>query len=143
MLEAAPYGMLATHCSERPGYPFGSIAPFALDRQGCPLFLISYMAVHTGNLEANPKAALFVFEPDASGDPVRGARVTLMGDVVRLTDEERAAVRDLYLARYPQAEQWIDFGDFSFYRMDVAELYLVGGFGVMGWVKAEDWAAGW
>jgi heme iron utilization protein len=33
----------------------------------------------------------------------------------------------------------VDFDDFSFYRMDVVEVYYVGGFGVMGWVPASEY----
>ena len=44
-----------------------------------------------------------------------------------------------YLKRHPQSEMWVDFGDFAFYRMDIAEPYYVGGFGVMGWVTANDY----
>jgi heme iron utilization protein len=31
----------------------------------------------------------------------------------------------------------VDFEDFSFYRMDVMDVYYVGGFGVMGWVSTS------
>jgi putative heme iron utilization protein len=33
----------------------------------------------------------------------------------------------------------VDFDDFSFYRMEVLDVYYVGGFGVMGWVRAADY----
>ena len=33
----------------------------------------------------------------------------------------------------------MDFEDFSFYRMDVVDIYYVGGFGVMGWVSASEY----
>jgi putative heme iron utilization protein len=36
----------------------------------------------------------------------------------------------------------VDFEDFSFYRMDVIDVYYVGGFGVMGWVSASDYDRG-
>ena len=35
------------------------------------------------------------------------------------------------------SKYWVDFEDFSFYRMDVVDVYYVGGFGVMGWVAAS------
>ena len=41
----------------------------------------------------------------------------------------------------PESSQWISFGDFGFYRMTVKEVYIVGGFGAMGWVTAEDYAS--
>ena len=45
----------------------------------------------------------------------------------------------LYLARYANSKYWVDFEDFSFYRMDVVDIYYVGGFGVMGWVSASEY----
>jgi len=48
-------------------------------------------------------------------------------------------VRKLYLERHANSKYWVDFEDFSFYRMDVIDVYYVGGFGVMGWVSASDY----
>ena len=50
------------------------------------------------------------------------------------------AARTVYLTRYPDSKYWVDFDDFSFYRMDVLDVYYVGGFGVMGWVAASDYS---
>ena len=50
-----------------------------------------------------------------------------------------AESRKLYLARHANSKYWIDFEDFSFYRMDVVDVYYVGGFGVMGWVSAAEY----
>jgi heme iron utilization protein len=134
LLERARQGVLSTYSAHRPGFPFGSVVPYALDERGRPLFLISAMALHTQNLRADPRASLFVQEPGADRDPLSGARVTVIGAVTPLAEEERASARALYLERQPQARAWADFQDFAFYRMDVAAMYFVGGFGVMGWV---------
>jgi putative heme iron utilization protein len=53
-----------------------------------------------------------------------------------------AEARTLYLARYANSKYWVDFEDFSFYRMDVVDVYYVGGFGVMGWVSASEYYRG-
>jgi heme iron utilization protein len=50
-----------------------------------------------------------------------------------------AEARRLYLARYADSKYWVDFEDFSFYRMAVVDVYYVGGFGVMGWVSDSDY----
>ena len=52
---------------------------------------------------------------------------------------EVAAARELYLARYANSKYWVDFEDFAFYRMEVVDVYYVGGFGVMGWVSAAEY----
>src|SRR5271157_2416787 len=133
-------GSLSTLSRKQPGFPFGSLMPYSLDDQGRPIFLISTMAMHTQNLQADPRASLFVTEPGASGDPLGSSRVTLIGNVVRIPEPELAAARTVYLARYPDSKYWVDFDDFFFYRMDVLDVYYVGGFGVMGWVEASDYS---
>src|SRR5271166_4881201 len=67
-------GTLSTQSRKQPGFPFGSLMPYALDGQGRPVFLISTMAMHTQNLQADPRASLLVTEPGASGDPLRRRR---------------------------------------------------------------------
>jgi heme iron utilization protein len=140
LMHSGRIGSLSTLSRKQPGFPFGSLMPYALDGQGRPVFLISTMAMHTQNLRADPRASLFVTEPEASGDPLGSSRVTLIGNVVRIPEPELADARTLYLSRYLDSKYWVDFGDFSFYRMDVLHVYNVGGFGVMGWVAASDYS---
>jgi Pyridoxamine 5'-phosphate oxidase len=47
-----------------------------------------------------------------------------------------------YLERYANSKYWVDFEYFAFYRMEVVDVYYVGGFGVMGWVAAQDYDRG-
>ena len=131
-------GSLSTLSRKQPGFPFGSVMPYGLDSAGCPIFLISTMAMHTQNLQADPHASLLVTQPDG-GDPLGASRVTLLGNALPIAKKDVAEARELYLARYPNSKHWVDFEDFSFYRMDVVEVYYVGGFGVMGWVSASDY----
>jgi putative heme iron utilization protein len=44
-----------------------------------------------------------------------------------------------YLARHERARYWADFEDFSLWRLEVADLYFVGGFAAMDWVTAHDY----
>jgi len=111
--------------------------PYAPDDLGRPLFLISSMAVHTHNLKADSRAALLVTQPGAGGDPLGTARITLMGAVTAARDD----VREIYLHRHVNARHWVDFGDFAFYRMELEDVYFIGGFGVMGWVTADQYRA--
>ena len=71
---------LSTVSRKRQGYPFGSLMPYAIDTAGSPIFLISNMAMHTQNLQADPRASLFVGQA-GDGDPLGTARVALVGDV--------------------------------------------------------------
>jgi heme iron utilization protein len=133
-------GSLSTLSRKQPGFPFGSVMPYGLDDHGRPIFLISTMAMHTQNLQSDPRASLLVTPDDADGDPLGAPRVTLVGSVLPIPESEMAEARKLYLARYANSKYWVDFEDFSFYRMDMVDVYYVGGFGVMGWVSASEYA---
>ena len=139
LLHVGRIGSLSTLSRKQPGFPFGSVMPYGLDDRGRPLFLVSTMAMHTQNMQADPRASLLVTQPDASGDPLGAARVTLVGNVAPVPGGDVAASRELYLARYANSKYWVDFDDFSFYRMGVVDVYYVGGFGVMGWVAASEY----
>jgi putative heme iron utilization protein len=142
LLHLGRIGSLSTLSRKLQGFPFGSVMPYGLDENGHPVFLISTMAMHTQNLQADPRSSLLVTQPDASGDPLGASRVTLMGNALPIPKPEVAEARSLYLIRYPNSKHWVDFEDFSFYRMDVMDIYYVGGFGVMGWVPAPEYYEG-
>jgi len=132
-------GSLSTLSRKQPGFPFGSVMPYGLGELGRPIFLISTMAMHTQNLLADSRASLLVTRPDASGDPLGASRVTVIGNVLAVPQPEVAEARRLYLERYANSKYWVDFEDFSFCRMDVVDVYYVGGFGVMGWVSVSEY----
>ena len=140
LVHLARVGALSTLSRRQPGHPFGSVMPYAPDAAGRPLLLISAMAMHTQNLQAEPRASLLVTQAGWEEDPLAGARVTLVGRAAPLPEGEIAAARAAYLARHPNATHWVDFEDFAFWRLDVTDVYLVGGFGSMGWVTAADYA---
>jgi heme iron utilization protein len=135
LLHLARIGTLATISRKHPGWPFGSLMPYALDDRGRPIFLVSSMAMHTQNLNAEPRASLFVAQPGVSGDPLGAARVTLMGTV----GPADADARPRYLELHESAKYWIDFEDFSIIHLEIQDLYFIGGFGVMGWIPAQDY----
>jgi heme iron utilization protein len=66
----------------------------------------------------------------------------LIGNILPVPVPEVVEARKLYLARHANSKYWVDFDDFSFYRMDVVDVYYVGGFGVMGWVSASEYYSG-
>jgi putative heme iron utilization protein len=132
-------GSLSTLSRKQPGFPFGSVMPYGLDDDGRPIFLISTMAMHTQNLQDNPRASLLVAQNDTGGDPLGASRVTVVGNTLPIPESEMPEARKLYLARHANSKYWVDFEDFSFYRMDVVDVYYVGGFGVMGWVSASEY----
>src|SRR5207237_3828997 len=92
------------------------------------------------NVIADARASLLVMQSGSGADPLGAPRATLLGSAHRIAEPEES-VRELYLQRHPSSQHWIGFSDFSFFRLDVAQIYFVGGFGVMGWVDAVDYRA--
>src|ERR1700692_2395257 len=122
LLALAPVATLSTLSRKHEGYPFGSLMPYALDGAGRPIFLISSMARHTQNLKNDPRCSLFAVQQAVDGDPLGAARATLMGNAAVVPAEELASVRHLYLERHENSRHWVDFEDFSFYRLEPIDL---------------------
>ncbi len=135
----ASVGSLSTLSEKHPDWPFGSVMPYSLDSEGQPTFLISAMAMHTRNLKRDGRASLLVTS-ESILDPLGTARITLMGRAKMVPAAELTQVRSTYLTRHPDAAGWVNFNDFGFYHLVITDTYYVGGFGVMGWITATDYA---
>lgn len=140
LLHQSPVGTLATHSREPQGFPYPTVLPFAPDARHRPIVLVSRLAEHTRNLQADPRAGFLVAHaPD--GGVLNGQRVTLIGRFEPLGDhcDERAqAVAHRYLRYHPDAERYLALGDFSFWVMAPERLRYIGGFGSMGWLDADE-----
>ncbi|HEY3742438.1 MAG TPA: pyridoxamine 5'-phosphate oxidase family protein [Bryobacteraceae bacterium] len=132
--------VLSTNSTRHGGFPFGSVVGYAVDGESRPLLLISRLAVHRRNLAADVRASLTIFDDEAVGDPTSASRVTIMGEVHPVPEPDLLDARTAYLAKHPEARQWIDFGDFAMLRMEIKDLYFIAGFGSMGWILPEDFA---
>jgi putative heme iron utilization protein len=124
LLRESRSGALAT-LMEGSGDPYCSLVNLASLPDGSPLLLISRLALHTGNILADPRVSLMLDER-RDGDPLQGARVMVMGRAVATQDP---AARRRYLDRQPEAAAFVDFGDFHFYRIAISAAPLVAGFG--------------
>jgi putative heme iron utilization protein len=133
---------LSTLARDPAGTPFGSVAPFGLDAAGRPVLCISEIAEHTQNLRADPRGSLLIARPVAPGeDPLAAGRVTLLGTLAVVPDDETAAARDAHLAGNPHASYYMDYGDFALWRLEIASIRFVGGYGRMSWVSVDAWTA--
>ena len=137
LLEAESVGVLSTISVRRAGTPYGSVTPYALAATGSPLLLLSRLAAHTQNLTADPRAGLYVGDRSAAADPQAGARISLLGRVVRVDAAEETDARTRYLARWPQAADYFALGDFSLWRFEIDEARLIAGFGDIRWLEGS------
>ena len=109
---------------------------------GQPILLISSLSHHTRALEADPRCSLMLGTPPPKGDPLAFPRVSVLGEALPIDRalEEHPILREYWLRAHPKAALYIDFGDFSFWRIEVSRASLNGGFGKAYELTGEEWA---
>ncbi|MDD5250970.1 MAG: pyridoxamine 5'-phosphate oxidase family protein, partial [Rhodocyclaceae bacterium] len=132
LLHAQGDAALATHAAAMPGYPLATAMSFATDEHHRPVLLISRLAEHTRNLAADPRASFLVARVQEHGEI---ARVSLVGEVLPI--EPDALLVDRYLRFHPEAERFLQLGDFRFHRFEPQRVLVVSGFGKAGWLDGQ------
>jgi putative heme iron utilization protein len=93
---------------------------------------VSKLGKHTADMENDPHVSLLITETDdRRPDPQTLRRVSLRGTVAILlrTDPGYARVRNRYLQRFPEAEQFFSLGDFKLWSITPESGRFVAGFG--------------
>lgn len=127
LLRHSRHGALAT-LQAGSGDPYCSLVNVASHADGSPILLVSRLAVHTRNLLGDSRVSLMLDER-APGDPLEGARIMLAGRAEPAGAADTAILRRRYLNAHPSAEAFVDFKDFSFFRIRPTTAHLVAGFG--------------
>ncbi len=129
------HAILSTMSVEYPGFPFGSVAPYAMNKEGHPIVLISSIAQHTKNVLADSKMSLTITAADG-GDVQAAARLCLLGHLKPMEADEQAENR--YFSYFEQSKLYFDVHDFSFYEFHPEAVRYIGGFGKIFWVDVAD-----
>jgi len=136
LLRRSRQGALATLMAGS-GDPYCSLVNVASHPDGSPILLISRLALHTKNILGDSRVSLMLDER-AEGDPLEGSRIMLAGRAEEAGAEDLAIVRRRYLNAHPSSEVFVDFKDFSFFRIRPAAAHLVAGFGRIVDLKPEQ-----
>ena len=135
LIRDADHATVGTHSAKHAGFPHLSLMPYALDNEGAPLIFISSLSMHSKNLRKDPRASMFVSIAQQLSEP----RATLIGEFSPVdADADDAAIR-AFVARHPDAQEWTGTHDFSLLRLNILDIYFIGGFGFMGWVPADTY----
>ena len=126
LLRRSRQGALATLMAGS-GDPYCSLVNVASHPDGSPILLISRLAVHTRNILADSRVSLMLDER-AEGDPLEGSRIMLAGRAEQAGADDRTILRRRYLNAHPSAEAFVDFKDFSFFRIRPSGRSSGGGF---------------
>jgi len=129
-------GILSTQSSDMPGYPFGSVMPFCLDRHGMPIIQGASIAQHSRNMRHDPKVSLIVFDR-AAADLQTAGRLTVLADAAPIDDGDEAT-RERYFRYFPEARGYAATHDFAFWRLVPRRFRYIGGFGVIHWYSPAD-----
>jgi putative heme iron utilization protein len=127
LLRRSRQGALATLMAGN-GDPYCSLVNVASHPDGSPILLISALALHTQNILSDARVSLMLDER-SEGDPLEGSRVMLAGRAEQAGDDDIAILRRRYLNAHPSAEVFVNFKDFSFFRIRPSGAHLVAGFG--------------
>ena len=127
LLRRSRQGALATLMAGT-GDPYCSLVNLASHPDGSPILLISRLALHTRNILGDARVSLMLDER-AEGDPLEGARIMLAGRAEEAGADQLEILRRRYLSAHPSAEAFVNFKDFSFFRIRPAGAHLVAGFG--------------
>ena len=137
LLRRARHGALAT-LDPQTGEPLATRTALVTDMDGVPVILTSTLSAHTQALLKDPRCSILLGEP-GKGDPLAHPRVTVIGRAERVAEgETRERLKRRYLARHPKAELYVDFPDFSFWRLEATRASLNGGFGRAYAMARED-----
>jgi putative heme iron utilization protein len=136
LLRRSRQGALATVMAGS-GDPYCSLVNVASHPDGSPILLISRLAVHTKNILGDSRVSLMLDER-AGGDPLEGSRIMLAGRAQQVTASDLELCRRRYLNAHPSAEAFVDFKDFSFFRIRPDGTHLVAGFGRILDLKPEQ-----
>jgi hypothetical protein len=136
LLRRSRQGALATLMAGS-GDPYCSLVNVASHADASPILLISRLALHTRNILGDSRVSLMLDER-AAGDPLEGARIMLAGRAEQAGDDDEPALRRRYLNAHPSAEAFVEFKDFSFFRIRPLGAHLVAGFGRIVDLKPEQ-----
>jgi putative heme iron utilization protein len=136
LLRRSRQGALATLMANC-GDPYCSLVNVASHADGSPILLISRLALHTKNILADARVSLMLDER-VQGDPLEGSRIMLAGRAEEAKGDEAAILRRRYLNVHPSAEVFVNFKDFSFFRVQPTAAHLVAGFGRIVDLKPEQ-----
>ena len=128
-------GVLGTHSTSMPGYPFGSVVPYYLTPEGDAVIYISDIALHTRNIKANDKVSLTIFDNEEDDSQANG-RVTIMGNAMCVNESH---IEAQYIRLFPQAKGYKQTHDFNFYVIKTERVRYIGGFGKIHWVDKAYW----
>ena len=127
--------VLTTWSLAEPGYPFPSVVPYCLDRQGRVLLLLSHLAQHTKNLEAEARCGLSVAEA-CDEDVQQSLRIACTADAAPVAADD-ASSHARWFRYFPASRMYFEQLNFRLWRLTPRRIHVNGGFATARWLGVE------
>ena len=129
-------GILSTISVDVEGYPFGSVVPYCLNKEGKPVILISSIAQHTKNILSDNRVSITATESGIDDGQTAG-RITYIGDAIKLDSDDTDSM-DRYYQYFPQSRDYHKTHNFDFYVIEPVRIRYIGGFGEIYWLEKDS-----
>tara|TARA_B100000925_G_scaffold224347_1_gene172939 strand:+ start:6733 stop:7497 length:765 start_codon:yes stop_codon:yes gene_type:complete len=136
-------GVLSTILKDHEGCPFGSICPYVVSEEGEIIILTSDIAIHTKNMNDNPRVAFTVFDM-TSKNKLASSRVSISGKATKIDSESNSKklenISSLYLKFFPEAKSYFKAHKFDFFAIKPELVHYIKTFGsIYTFSATENW----
>lgn len=118
--------------------PYVSLVMVAHIDQMVPILLLSDLAHHTKLIKQESKICLLYDGTAGLEVPLTGQRASVYGIISPISEQQYPDIKKTYLATHPDAEQYVSFRDFQFYKVSPYQAHLIAGFGAIHWLDLTD-----
>ena len=132
---------LSTLSKSTQDYPFGSFVTFSSNSNRNLFIYASDIAEHTKNILNDSRACVTMHSVNDSADKQASARLSLIGDLIRVPDEDTPLCQARFLKFLPDSKKYSRIHGFKFYKLDIIKARWIGGFGDIGWLDTAHWTA--
>lgn len=139
--EAGRAATLCTHSNVHEGFPFGSVVQYDITEQARPVIYVSRIAQHFKNIAHDPRASLFIPDPNSLSAPLSCPRITLLVEFARVPEGDKDKIEKSYLKRFPDAVDHRVAHDFEFFVGELMQVRWIGGFGDIAWIGPKEFSA--
>lgn len=111
-------------------FPYGSICPFVILRNGDIAILVSDIALHTKNMNERENVSFTVFDMDAKKKQA-AARTSILAKATRLEKDSQRydEVANCYYSFNPESRKFFEVHNFAFYILEPVFIHYIKGFG--------------
>lgn len=141
LFRSSDTAVLSTLSKSSDSYPFGSFVTFASNGNRELIVYASDIAEHTKNVLNDSRACATIFSAAHKGDKQTSARLSLMGDLTRVDDNQARSYQTRFLKFLPESEGYSRMHGFNFYKLATIKARWIGGFGQIGWLDTTHWTA--